>query len=69
MMSDPSLAKFQARLLALLSSEGAPDEILRSLKEELEGDEYRAYLDSLEPPLVEIAVDIVKKWCKDSAGS
>ena len=58
------LAVFQTLMLeALYQSESAAD-VLSSLDQSIVSTELRKYVDSFEPRMLEVAIELTKKWGK-----
>ena len=62
------LADFQAALLDLLSADLPVDEIVRRLRSDEAFVEFRDYVTQIEPRMLAIAVELVKKWGKRNSG-
>jgi len=61
-MHDDNLAYFQAELLTLLASGKSPEEIKRQLLADERLQSFADYIQSFEPPMIDVAVALVKKW-------
>ena len=59
---DAGLAAFQAALLDLLDQRVGSEELLRRLRTDPRMAPYRAYLDTFEPRMVEVATALLAKW-------
>lgn len=59
---DDALSYFQARLLDLLASDLSETEVLEQLKADPELAEFRDYISSWEPRMVNLAQHLTKKW-------
>lgn len=60
--SDECLEYFQARLLVLLDSELNEFEIKKALLEDPGLQEYKDYIESWQPQMLDLAKQLTKKW-------
>ena len=68
MADDPTLARFQAALLDLLSRGLPPAEIVSRLRNDPELAPFTDYVATFEPRMVEVAVELVAKWGRREGG-
>ena len=68
MPDDPTLARFQATLLDLLSRGLPPAEIVDRLRADSELAPYADYVATFEPRMIEVAVELVAKWGRREGG-
>ncbi len=59
---DETSAYFQKRLLDLLNQIDDPEKILFLLRTDPSLGPYRAYIETFESRMVEVAVELVRKW-------
>ena len=61
------LASYQRALLAILSSGASTEEIQERLRSEPEFRPFQKYVESFEPRMIEVAVELIGKWgCRDA---
>ncbi len=60
--NDESLAYFQSKLLFLLDSPISEAELIETLKTDPKLSEFRAYIESWEPRMVDLARRLTNKW-------
>lgn len=68
MPDDPALARFQAKLLDLLSKGQQPQQIVDQLNSDQELAEFADYVATFEPRMVEVAIELVAKWGRREGG-
>ena len=61
------LAAFQSMMLEALHEHDDAAEILATLKADPASEPFLDYLDELEPRMVEVAAELLKKWGRRSA--
>jgi hypothetical protein len=59
---DLHLARFQALLLDALSRAESADEVLARLRGDPELAEYADYIASFEPRMIDVAMELTRKW-------
>jgi hypothetical protein len=59
---DPALAAFQTRLLNELDASDDAYAILQALQAAPESAEFAEFIGQMEPRMVEVAAELVKKW-------
>jgi hypothetical protein len=61
-VGDADLATLQAELLSRLDRHDEPGDILASLQSIETGEQYRAWIESFDPDMAELAAQLVRKW-------
>ena len=56
------LARFQDRLLELLAAGKTPGAVRTELLADPALKEFHAYVEAMEPQMLEVAAELVKKW-------
>jgi hypothetical protein len=62
MTDDLLLARFQALLLDALGRAKSADEVLTRLRTDPDLEEYSDYIATFEPRMIEVAIELTKKW-------
>ena len=62
MADDLLLARFQALLLDALSRAKSADDVLVRLRADPDLAEYADYIATFEPRMIEVAIELTKKW-------
>ena len=61
-MKEKTIANYQSKLLELLDTKQTPDEIKEELLKDQDLKELHDYLSKIEPRMLEVASELVKKW-------
>lgn len=62
MQQPDALSHFQSRLLEELWADRPPEETRRALLADVALEDFHAYIMGMEPAMLEVAAELVRKW-------